>query len=108
MIFVVPLVASTVGTLMGLAGAVLAAAGDEGTDLAPYVGGVGNGIAVVGLVFVLRAVLSGNLVARPVAEVEAKLISLTEASHRREEAFEDIAGRMGFASVSKGRRPHDR
>lgn len=87
---------------MSLASAVLAAS-NSGTDLAPYVGGVGNGIAVVGLVFVLRAVLSGNLVARPVAEVEAKLISLAERCLEREEAFEDIAGRMGFASATKRR-----
>jgi hypothetical protein len=52
----------------------------------------------------LHAVLSGNLVARPVAEVEAKLMGIADRSLDREEAFADIAGRMGFASAAK-RRP---
>lgn len=100
-----PLALAATGVTMSLAASVVAAASSGGSDLAPYVGGVGNGIAVVGLVFVLRAVLSGNLVARPVAEVEAKLLQLADRAIEREEAFADIAGRMGFASTTT-KRPH--
>lgn len=99
-VVLVPLAAAFGGVTLSLLGSIIAAA-DTGTDLAPYVGGVGNGIAVIGLVFVLRAVLSGNLVARPVAEVEAKLLQLAERGIEREETFADIAGRLGFGSLAK-------
>lgn len=101
----VPLGAAISGSAMSFAATVMAAT-NNGTDLAPYVGAAGNGIAVIGLVFVLRAVLSGTLIARPVAQIEASLLGLVERALEREEAFEDIAGRMGFASATKQpRRP---
>lgn len=101
----VPLIASTTGVLLSLVSSVTLASSDgSGADLAPYIGGVGNGIAVVGLVYVLRAVLSGNLIARPVAEVEAKLLNAVERGLEREDILEEIAGKMGFISATKNRR----
>lgn len=91
---------ATTGAAASLVAAIVAA-GNTGTDLTPYVGGAGSGIAVIGLIYVLRALLSGALVARPVAEVEAKLFGLVADSQAREEAFEEIAGRMGFGSLAK-------
>lgn len=92
----VPLGAAIGGSIVSLV-AFVAAVGSGGTDLAPYVGVGSSGIAVVGIVFVLRAVLNGTLVARPVAEVEAKLLELVQSGQTREKVYENILKRNGRA-----------
>lgn len=84
---IVPLVAAMGGSALTLIGSILMAT-DSGLDIAPYATGAGSGIMGLAIVWVLKAVLDGRLVARPVIEVEAKLFSLVESGQQREKFYE--------------------
>lgn len=91
---VVALVTATTGAAVGFVGDVVASSHNGGAGVVPWVSEAGSGVAVAGLLAVLRLLLKGDLVARPVAEIEAKLIRLVEHGHEREEGYESTMKRL--------------
>lgn len=80
--------AAAVTALTGVAAPILAQA--AGSDIPGYVGLGAQGIAVAGLVYVVRALLSGDLVARRSADVQQTLSQLVEAGLARERVLEGL------------------
>lgn len=78
-------------------GAVLAqAAGGGQVDvIAPFVQAGGTVSAVGALVYTVRQLVNGNLVARPVAEVQTEMAALLHGSFKREEQLATIHADAG-------------
>lgn len=66
-------------------------AGQTGSDLAPWLQGGGSAAAVAGLVYVARLIVTGQLVPRPVKDVEAELGASILAAAQREDRVLKIA-----------------
>lgn len=84
-------------------------AAGTGTDYGPIIGGIGNGVAVGALAYVVRSVLSGNLVARSSANVEARLFDLVDTSHEHVELLYEAFKKAGYPVTRPPQKPrrHD-
>lgn len=60
---------------------------------APYVQGGGSAAAVAGLVYVARMVIRGDLVPRPVNDLQREQAALTVASYEREAKLQELLER---------------
>lgn len=98
--------ASIGGLVVSTVGWVAASAAPGGTDIGPIIGGLGNGVAVAALAYVVRSVLSGNLVARSSASVEARLLDLVETSHEHVELLYDAFKKAGYPATKPARPRH--
>lgn len=82
---VVAIVAAAAGGLANLGAVLLVTGGGGGTDVAPLVAGGGTAVMATALGYVVRQLLSGNLVARSTAEIEKRLSDLVDKGEKREE-----------------------
>lgn len=97
------------GTLTAASGttALAAAALDGGTDLAPYLGGGAGAAAVTGLVYVVRAILTGRLVPREVAEHDREQGAAIREAAVREQALRDLVDRLEQLVTEGREREHE-
>lgn len=83
--------AAAIGAFVSL-GAIFAQVGTGGgaDTLAPIVQTGGTTVVIGALVYMARQMIAGNLVAKPIAEVQSEMAALVQASFKREERFADV------------------
>lgn len=95
------------GLVASFAGVVVAV-GDSPDLVGPIISGVGNGVAVAALAYVVRAILSGQLVARSSAAVESKLFDLVDTSHDHVELLHAAFKAAGYPAAKPPKNPAPR